>query len=355
MSLQWQRILRTAVIASTINAMVAWVIVGVESILWEAVSEGAPSLSGGWGLQRVFSELGDLIGLGIIGLGVFILAVVIVANSLSQSWLTQRRLTHLALVVVISIPITIGVFAISSPIILDFFNILTFFNALWLGIGVLAVGLLVIAFGIWRGRSKQGPYVIQRRENQLVLVIVAVVAGIVVLLRGYLNDLIFAELIKPTPSSPTSLPLSAEEFANQATGVPFSPSTPQVEVTGPDLESSLPVGDPVRGRQLWTREAALATGRPLPCPACHSLEADVVIVGPSLAGIGTRAAQRVVGLDAATYIRHSIQAPNEYLVPGENYYVSEEGKLRTLMPTGLADYMSAQDLADLISYLLTLK
>lgn len=52
------------------------------------------------------------------------------------------------------------------------------------------------------------------------------------------------------------------------------------------------------------------------CVTCHSLTADTVIVGPSLAGIGTTAATRVAGVSAEEYIRNSITHPDDYVVEG---------------------------------------
>lgn len=52
------------------------------------------------------------------------------------------------------------------------------------------------------------------------------------------------------------------------------------------------------------------------CAVCHSLRPGVELVGPSLAGVATRAAESVPGLDAAAYLRQSIVDPDAYVVPG---------------------------------------
>ena len=49
---------------------------------------------------------------------------------------------------------------------------------------------------------------------------------------------------------------------------------------------------------------------------CHSLEPDVTLVGPSIAGIAGRAGDRVEAMDATTYLRQSIVEPNAYVVDG---------------------------------------
>lgn len=82
------------------------------------------------------------------------------------------------------------------------------------------------------------------------------------------------------------------------------------------------------------------------CATCHSLEANTIIVGPSLAGIGTAAGSRVEGLTAEEYIRQSITEPDAYLAgdypPG-------------IMPAKYAEALSSDELDGLVDYLLALK
>jgi cytochrome c2 len=54
----------------------------------------------------------------------------------------------------------------------------------------------------------------------------------------------------------------------------------------------------------------------LRCAQCHALTKDTVVIGPSLAGIATRAESRVPGYDAQAYIERSILMPDDYLVEG---------------------------------------
>ncbi len=112
----------------------------------------------------------------------------------------------------------------------------------------------------------------------------------------------------------------------------------------------LPAGDADRGRQLFAQQVKQAGGPP--CLVCHSLQPSEVKVGPSLAGLASRAAAREPGKTAEQYIRESIQQPNAFIVP-DNPKFQANG--RSLMPEGLANQMSPQDLADLIAYLLTLR
>ena len=70
-----------------------------------------------------------------------------------------------------------------------------------------------------------------------------------------------------------------------------------LEITGATPEE--------RGSQLFVS---------IGCNACHSLDADVTIVGPSLAGIAGRAGGRT-SLSADDYLRESINDPGAFLVP----------------------------------------
>jgi hypothetical protein len=80
------------------------------------------------------------------------------------------------------------------------------------------------------------------------------------------------------------------------------------------------------------------------------LQPGEILTGPSPAGLATRAETRVAGETAEQYIRTSIQQPNAFLVSDDPQYV---GNGKSLMPEGLGNLMSDQDLADLIAYLLT--
>lgn len=101
-------------------------------------------------------------------------------------------------------------------------------------------------------------------------------------------------------------------------------------------------GDPVRGKQLYFE---MALGENVSCRVCHSLQPGVVLVGPSFAGIGTRAATRIPGMSAEEYLRQSILHPNDYKVPGfENQMLQNFGETLT-----------EEQVDDLIAFLLTLK
>jgi cytochrome c551/c552 len=102
-------------------------------------------------------------------------------------------------------------------------------------------------------------------------------------------------------------------------------------------------GDAATGEALF---AQTLIGTQAGCATCHSLEPGVTMVGPSLATIGAEAGSRVDGLSAEAYLRQSIEEPDAHLA---------EGFSAGLMPAALADELSAQELADLVAYLQTLK
>lgn len=101
---------------------------------------------------------------------------------------------------------------------------------------------------------------------------------------------------------------------------------------------SLPSDPAARGRYWFTRP-------PAACATCHSLEPDVVIVGPSLAGIAARAAERVPGQSAEAYIRASVLRPGEFIVPG----------FQNVMAQNLGEIMTVDQINDIIAFLLTLE
>ena len=105
-----------------------------------------------------------------------------------------------------------------------------------------------------------------------------------------------------------------------------------------DKEDSGPTLEPTAaaGRQVFRTH----------CAACHAVEGDRVVVGPSLDGLATRAESRVEDLDAEAYIYQSIITPNAYIV---------EGFSSSAMPQNFAVDLTSEEVNQLVSYLLTLK
>jgi cytochrome c2 len=180
-------------------------------------------------------------------------------------------------------------------------------------------------------------------------------------LESYLYGAISAgRPVKSNPSYPQPMPTWGQQFGGPMRGDqvlnlvafilnwqesalaegPVASPTPAMPVgggVGADLSVTLPTGNAANGQELF--EA------PYGCSACHSLEADKVIVGPSLAGIANLATTRKSGYDAAKYIHESIVQPKSFMVQG----------FADVMPVNFGERMSAQDLADIIAFLLEQK
>lgn len=103
------------------------------------------------------------------------------------------------------------------------------------------------------------------------------------------------------------------------------------------------LGDPEAGNVLFSQTSI----REAPaCSTCHSTEPDKVIVGPSLAGIASRARERKPGMSAEAYLRESILEPNAYVVKGFS-----EG----VMYQEFKGVLTGEEIDNLIAYLLTLQ
>ena len=83
----------------------------------------------------------------------------------------------------------------------------------------------------------------------------------------------------------------------------------------------------------------------LRCAQCHATVPDTVVIGPSLNGIATRAANRVEGYSAEEYIERSILIPDFYVVEG----------FANTMPTNFGKELTSEELAAVVSYLMTFK
>jgi nitric oxide reductase subunit C len=119
----------------------------------------------------------------------------------------------------------------------------------------------------------------------------------------------------------------------------------------PGLEAAEDSPDPVlRGSAVFNGPGA--------CASCHSLASETTLVGPSLAGVATRAMERVREPGYAgeadspeAYLRESVLAPSVHLVPGERYAAAG----RSLMPEGYGQTLSEKQIDDLVAYLATLR
>ncbi len=82
------------------------------------------------------------------------------------------------------------------------------------------------------------------------------------------------------------------------------------------------------------------------CGVCHSTKPNDDGVGPSLAGVGDRAAARVPGMTAEEYLRESVLDPDAYIVDGF--------RAGQMLPT-YRERLSDADVDALVQYLLSLR
>jgi nitric oxide reductase subunit C len=119
----------------------------------------------------------------------------------------------------------------------------------------------------------------------------------------------------------------------------------------PGVEGEAEAADAVsRGRAIFDGIGA--------CAACHSLAGDRVLVGPSLAGVATRADERIrapdyggSAKDGTEYLRESVLVPHAYVVGKQ--FTTPDG--RSLMPDTYATSLTNEQVEDLVAYLQTLR
>lgn len=117
-------------------------------------------------------------------------------------------------------------------------------------------------------------------------------------------------------------------------GSPLSGAS--VDTTGGS--ETLPDDPVARGKYWFSHPPAI-------CSTCHSLDAGVVVVGPSLAGVATRAETRVQGMSAEQYLRDSIIKPDDFVVPG----------FPNAMQRNFGDTLTGDQINDIIAFLMTQK
>lgn len=129
--------------------------------------------------------------------------------------------------------------------------------------------------------------------------------------------------------------------APAVTPTPTTAATPRPLSTAlADLQAefqALPTGEREAGRQAFTSSG---------CSACHALEPEKRIVGPSLAGVGGQAGEREAGLSAELYLYKAITRPDAFVVAGFT---------PGLMPGTFIETLPPQTLADLLAFLLSLQ
>ncbi len=109
--------------------------------------------------------------------------------------------------------------------------------------------------------------------------------------------------------------------------------------------------DPVaRGQAVFNGPGA--------CTSCHAVTPGVELVGPSLAGVARRAAERLrdpgytgEARTVEEYLRESIVDPGRYIVPGGRYSAGGQ----SLMPPTYGQTLEPRQIDDLVAYLATLR
>lgn len=105
---------------------------------------------------------------------------------------------------------------------------------------------------------------------------------------------------------------------------------------------AIPIPTPTFSPQLKMGQTAFMQN----CGSCHSVADQSIIVGPSLAGVATRAGGRVPNQDAAAYLLNSILRPSDYVVDG-----FQDG----LMPNSFGKKLTGEELDAVVAYLLTMQ
>lgn len=106
-------------------------------------------------------------------------------------------------------------------------------------------------------------------------------------------------------------------------------------------------GDVARGKTLYNK-STIGTKSAEGCVACHKYDEKEgkAEKAPYTKGTATRSEKRVAGMSASDYIKESITNPDKYIVEGFN---------KGDMYQKYSAELSAQEMADLIAYLLTEK
>ncbi len=105
-------------------------------------------------------------------------------------------------------------------------------------------------------------------------------------------------------------------------------------------------GDAAANGEMLYNQVIIGSASAPGCLTCHSLEPDVVLVGPSHAGLAGRAGSYQEGMSAEDYLRESILDPDAHIV---------EGFVPGVMPPNLATELKAGEVNDLVVYMMTLK
>lgn len=132
-------------------------------------------------------------------------------------------------------------------------------------------------------------------------------------------------------------------FHAPAAAAPTAPAAPTAADAAAAVQSAAPAdlitllasADPARGERL-----TIANG----CIGCHSLDPNRRMVGPTWHDLAETSRTRVAGQSAEQYLYTSIVQPDAYIAPGY---------LPNIMVQNYGRRLSEDNLADIVSYLLT--
>jgi nitric oxide reductase subunit C len=104
---------------------------------------------------------------------------------------------------------------------------------------------------------------------------------------------------------------------------------------------------------------ALFRASPPACFTCHSTAQDVILAGPSMAGMATRGADIVASEEYAgsattadEYVRESILEPHAHISEGPDFFAVNG---RSLMPDNYGETLTAEQIEQLVAYLMSLR
>ncbi len=146
------------------------------------------------------------------------------------------------------------------------------------------------------------------------------------------------EIISPDLGPKLVLAQSSGDVVAEPTPIP-----PRLAELGADqVFAGLPddVRQTIEGADIAAAETlALQYG----CVGCHAIDPNEVKTGPTWHNMGDIAIIRVPGESPAQYLYESIVNPNAHIAPG---YPGN------IMPQNFAELMSAQEIGDMVAYLL---
>jgi mono/diheme cytochrome c family protein len=150
----------------------------------------------------------------------------------------------------------------------------------------------------------------------------------------------------PEPEAAETEVAATEEVAEQPTEE-AAVETPEAieEVTEPATEEAAeqPTEEAAERPEALALEGDPAAGEAIFANTCAGCHGEQDSAGPALPGMGERAATRIEGMSAEEYLHQSIVDPGAYLA--ESY--------GNIMPPSYGDQYSAQELADIIAYIMT--